>query len=452
MNRFIHFFKQKLSNSHRGQSLVETAIIAPILILMFIGVFEVGWALRGYLVLANMNRESARYAAKTGKLDFASKNPGDVGYEEVLSHTTASLAQQLPLEFLGPDPNASMILSHFVIDTGFPCISYTVAGNPVVPYQFDAASCDCTNGDPTDPDGDGTPWFSDDDLIAFPDVDQPNSRYPHYVQSYGITQTTRLGGGNFGVLAQQLALENNQLNCSILKTGSLAETSDNNVIIVETFYEQPQLLGVPVISNRFTDPVPFYTYTAMRIAISKEAQTSDTVGPVCELYPITFAKQHFATLGTDADNPLTNTLILTLREDNGVITGTDVFNWVAWNQFASGNVNYLASELVNPRLALNDFTDLVDGPGDDRLNTMDFGPPIEIDRVASHPPTLPNFGGNQIGNLMEDLDNRTIQVPVYDNATGNIEHIAILDVTSVITTGNRQITGRFQRYNDPACQ
>jgi hypothetical protein len=51
------------------------------------------------------------------------------------------------------------------------------------------------------------------------------------------------------------------------------------------------------------------------------------------------------------------------------------------------------------------------------------------------------------------LDRRTIQVPVYDNTTGYIDHIAILDVTSVITTtGSRQITGRFQRYNDSACQ
>jgi Flp pilus assembly protein TadG len=44
----------------RGQSLVETALILPILLLMFIGVLEVGWALRGYLTLLNASREALR--------------------------------------------------------------------------------------------------------------------------------------------------------------------------------------------------------------------------------------------------------------------------------------------------------------------------------------------------------------------------------------------------------
>jgi hypothetical protein len=200
------------------------------------------------------------------------------------------------------------------------------------------------------------------------------------------------------------------------------------------------LLGMPIISNHFTDPVPFYTHTAMRIAISKEAETSDTVGPVCELYPITFAKQYFTTLGTDADNPLTNTLILTLLENSG---NNDNFDWVFWDWAETGNPNYLASALFNPRLALNDFVDPFNG--DELLTTSN----IEIDRLA----TVANDNNNQIGALMEDLNRRTIQVPVFDNATGNIDHIAILDVTSVITTtGNRQIVGRFQRYNDAACE
>jgi Flp pilus assembly protein TadG len=31
----------------KGQSLVEMAIITPLLLLLFIGVLEVGWAIRG---------------------------------------------------------------------------------------------------------------------------------------------------------------------------------------------------------------------------------------------------------------------------------------------------------------------------------------------------------------------------------------------------------------------
>ena len=35
----------------KGQSLVEMAIITPLLLLLFIGVIEVGWAIRGYIRL-----------------------------------------------------------------------------------------------------------------------------------------------------------------------------------------------------------------------------------------------------------------------------------------------------------------------------------------------------------------------------------------------------------------
>ena len=66
--------KNRITNNERGQSLVEMAIITPILILLFLGVFEVGWALRGYLVLANVNRETVRFSVKSGNLDFS--DPG----------------------------------------------------------------------------------------------------------------------------------------------------------------------------------------------------------------------------------------------------------------------------------------------------------------------------------------------------------------------------------------
>ena len=43
---------------------VEMAIISPLLFLLFIGVLEVGWAIRGYIVLLNADREATRFAAR----------------------------------------------------------------------------------------------------------------------------------------------------------------------------------------------------------------------------------------------------------------------------------------------------------------------------------------------------------------------------------------------------
>ena len=50
-------------DKERGQSLIEIAIILPILLLLLLGVAEVGMGLRNYLVVVNANREGARYAA-----------------------------------------------------------------------------------------------------------------------------------------------------------------------------------------------------------------------------------------------------------------------------------------------------------------------------------------------------------------------------------------------------
>ena len=71
----------------KGQSLVEMAIITPLLLLLFIGVVEVGWAIRGYVVLANADREATRFAARGLYLDFAQNERQNVGYEWVLAHT-----------------------------------------------------------------------------------------------------------------------------------------------------------------------------------------------------------------------------------------------------------------------------------------------------------------------------------------------------------------------------
>ena len=111
----------RVDSSARGQSLVEMTLITPLLLLMFLGVIEVGWALRGYLVLVNADREATRFAARAAYLDFSQPNIEDVGYQFVLQHTLDSVSGQLPLEFTSGEPNATMIITHMAIDTGYPC-------------------------------------------------------------------------------------------------------------------------------------------------------------------------------------------------------------------------------------------------------------------------------------------------------------------------------------------
>jgi Flp pilus assembly protein TadG len=50
----------KVRHSERGNALVETAITMPILLLLMVGIFEVGRAYETWQVLANAAREGAR--------------------------------------------------------------------------------------------------------------------------------------------------------------------------------------------------------------------------------------------------------------------------------------------------------------------------------------------------------------------------------------------------------
>ncbi len=428
--------KWLLLKRQKGQSLVEMAIATPLLLIMMLGVFEVGWALRGYIVLSNVNREAVRFAVKNGVLDYSVKNPATVGYHTVLSHTTASLARQLPLEFRD-SPNATIIMSHIVADTGIPCAKYQ-GSTLKIPYEFDAANCNCAETNPT-----ASQWFTRDDLVLHPGL----PGYAYYAQTYGLPRTSRLGNGDYATLAQQVALANNQFNCNVLKTGGGGEMSINNMFIAEAFYDQPQIFGVPFISNRLTDPIPFYAHTAMRIVSSREADTTNTIGPTCEVYPITFHDGIFA----DPGNPQPGQII-----DAYQGSGTGQFGWLTWNPASSyNNAGYAYEELINPRLSIHDFTDAND-PNDHSLSIGDD--------VSSGPGVM---NSSDVDDALEALVGRTIRVPIYNAGGGTgentyytISHFALITINQVclprnscpgVSGNDKRIVATFVGYDDEAC-
>lgn len=54
--------------NNKGQSLVETALVLPILLLLIFGIIEFGRIFNAYIIISNASREGARYAA-VGKTD-----------------------------------------------------------------------------------------------------------------------------------------------------------------------------------------------------------------------------------------------------------------------------------------------------------------------------------------------------------------------------------------------
>ncbi len=54
----------------QGISMIEFAIILPLLALLFIGIFEIGLALNTYLTLTQITREGVRFGSRTPFLKF----------------------------------------------------------------------------------------------------------------------------------------------------------------------------------------------------------------------------------------------------------------------------------------------------------------------------------------------------------------------------------------------
>jgi len=341
--------KKIISSLHaipeKGQGLVEMAIVAPILIFMLIGVFEVGWALRGYLVLTNVSREITRFSIRPGYLNYSIKNNNPptvisptvitpaystVGYDRVVSYTFDTLSDQLPLDF-SSEQTSTLIISHIVVDTGEPC--------------KEGVNCDC-NAFVTNPNYiSSTNVLTLDDVILHPGV--PGYEY-FYAAKFPAT-STRNTQFNYADEALQLARQNNKFNCELLKKSNSTVPSANNLIITEIYYNQPQILGFPLISNPLTDPVPMYAHTTMRMIVaSRSGENVDTVGPLCIALP-------FTVKNTYVNAAVAGTTVLDIMGGENPPAGTNDRGFLAWDPQWQ-NTEDLEVEFRYPRASFNAYT------------------------------------------------------------------------------------------------
>lgn len=96
-------FLSKLKKSNRGQSLVELALVLPILITILFGILEFGRIFHSYLVITHAAREGARFGIiskdveqiKQKVLDAA---PGiDLKMEDIDVNPSDNLTAGIPL-------------------------------------------------------------------------------------------------------------------------------------------------------------------------------------------------------------------------------------------------------------------------------------------------------------------------------------------------------------------
>jgi Flp pilus assembly protein TadG len=208
-----------------GQSLVELALTLPLLLVMFVGLVEVGAALRNYLVVVNANREGTRFAARGRWLDSAE----DV--QEVFKRLVASAGVDQRGEDLIPflRPND---VSDLPANTAIAVTYITVSP------QFD---------------GVGTP-----------------DPQPAVVHGPWITGTLPSGANPVdGASMAEVARQNNEdFNREyFINQGLLDIPSEDNFIIVEVWYTHEQLLKLPFFTELLPETFTLYAQSTMRVTL-----------------------------------------------------------------------------------------------------------------------------------------------------------------------------------------
>lgn len=473
---------QPMTNNQTGQSLVEFAIILPIFLLMLLGVFEVGWALRSYLTLVSANREAARFASRGIYLDFDEKvDNAKVGYEKILTHTVDSLAGQLDnMSFVNINPadNATMIVTYYSVEPqSFLC-----------PGDGDCANFDCNNF--LEPTYSGIADEAGFDIAALNDVEYPYLEVPPGYEDYedepgfpadiykqkhpkdtvaGLddhyeaipSYDYHTGGAHFSRIdpIEQIDLlvrQTNQLNCELKKKG-LPISHNKNVVVENTFYQE-QLMGLPFFTVFVPEDIPLYTHTVMRMNPAGREVEEQTAGS-CLLSPVMIPNS--LVKGSDYGEDIEVTL-----NDSGGPSGPPQpgsFGYILWDSDtnSSGSAQNLEEYFLDPSLSA-EYVEPDSNPPDTNLGIGDWiasntGLSNAIKSTLEDLATDP--GTEMIFPIWSDAD-CLVDGPPCDNATGTgssatfktYNFVKMILKEPIDLTGNPKVlTFEFVSFEPDAC-
>jgi hypothetical protein len=190
-------------NLQKGQSLIELALIVPLILLMLLAMVEVGFLIFNYLNAMDLTREAARFASVR---DWRSATPGGATplYCQDPDRDVLDFYKDTACFFVDSTLNANLPFSTTnysdVTISVFVVVSDT---NATVARRLPFGQTDA-DGDPIDPDGDGVwsqyndnwkkdcdgniiheePVFSDEDIEAMFLDDAPKAKGLVLVEGY----------------------------------------------------------------------------------------------------------------------------------------------------------------------------------------------------------------------------------------------------------------------------
>jgi hypothetical protein len=186
--------------------MIEFTLALPVLLIMFLGLIELGLAMHAYLVLVNANREGARLGARGVFTD-----------EQIAEQTLGAFGGQLPVDTVGPDANTGIIITRFHI----------------------------------------------------PEQDDPLADAFYYTPIYvtgTMTQTSRIDPDT---MLEALAYQNDSFNDDLIAAHEDAVRSVHDLIVVEVYYYHNQVLRAPIVEWVFPEPMVLYSRTMMRIGAAR---------------------------------------------------------------------------------------------------------------------------------------------------------------------------------------
>jgi Flp pilus assembly protein TadG len=239
--------QQFCSLRQKGQGLVELALVLPVILLLFMGIVELGFALNNYLAVIDAARTGSRYAA-------------------TLSHTNTDTIpidiSAVDIDVQVCDPSTKTISSSdFYINT------YCVVSSGLA-QEKPTVSLDITNGE-------------DDVVITVmsingknippaptpPDTAQPSPTGPVYTQAQ-VTNVYPMNAGWSYALNKKGYLKRNQstrfdatkVNAIV---GTRPDLANCGIVIVEVFNRYKQMLGFDWLTRYVPANLNLYAYTIM---------------------------------------------------------------------------------------------------------------------------------------------------------------------------------------------
>jgi hypothetical protein len=236
----------RLRRKSRGQSFVELMFVMTFLALLLTGMVEFGFMLNEYLHVLDGSREAARYSSTYSPF--------------ISSGMTITNFYYPPFYYIAAG-KAGQTMAPVILD---PLLAEQ--GNPLHTDDIVISVFSLDNTIPTRyPVGDPNGWSLCNHYAAF----------AAYFPSIGATVPAELSSAGWSsgchVRTSQFS---NAAFASLLGSVPLVSSGlpKTGAVLVEIFYNYPQLLKLPVLTSIVSDPIPLYVYSIMPLSSAQPTQ------------------------------------------------------------------------------------------------------------------------------------------------------------------------------------